>query len=550
VIVIPPPPNLVAIVVTPTTATVAAGAKQLFTAVAKLSDGSTTAVGVNWTATGGTIDAGGTYTAGTAPGSYKVIATHASSPLADTVAVTISGTSTGGSTNCTSTATTLCPGDDIQAKANAAGAGATLTLQPGIYRMQSITPLNGQTFVGQPGAIISGAKLLTGWTQSGSTWYVGGQTQEFGHSAGRCESGTACMYPEDVYRDNVLLTRVLSLSAVGPGTFYFDYAADRIYVGDNPAGHTLEAAAKEYAFTGTAQGAGSGVTIRGLVIEKYANAAQTGAIGGARMPANWTVRENEVRFNHGVGIWGGNSGLVIARNNVHHNGQMGIASGFARVDSNEIAYNNTARYSWAWEAGGTKFAFTTNLLVRGNWVHHNRGPGLWTDINNVNTTYSGNTVEDNYADGILHEISYSATIRGNVVRRNGFGNPNAAEGAGITISSSGGTGIDISGNTVAGNKNGIILLQADRGSGSQGAYVVRNVSVHDNNVTLGAGQRTGAYRYGGDSGLWTANNNRFANNTYNLQSAGSAPFIWTNNAAATDAQWRGYGNDATGTFNR
>src|SRR3954466_1209006 len=74
VIVVPPPANLVAIVVTPATATLTGGAKQAFSAVGKLSDGRTTAVGVYWTATGGTIDAGGTYTAGNTPGSYAVIA--------------------------------------------------------------------------------------------------------------------------------------------------------------------------------------------------------------------------------------------------------------------------------------------------------------------------------------------------------------------------------------------------------------------------------------------------------------------------------------------
>ncbi len=529
---------------TPGSVSLSAGATQQFTVSGKMSDGSTGPVSVTYTATGGTTTSAGLYTAGQTAGTFQMIAKQTNGTLADTSTVTIAL-----STTCTSTATMLCPGNNIQAKATAAGAGATLTLQPGIYRMQTVTPLSGQQFVGQPGAIMSGAKLLTGWVQSGATWYVTGQTQEFAHTAGRCESGTACMYPEDVYRDNVLLARVLSLAAVGPGTFYFDYAGDRIYVGDNPAGHTLEAAATEYAFTGTAQGVGTGVTIRGLIIEKYANAAQTGAVGAARMGSNWMLRDNEIRYNHGVGVWGG-SGVVVAHNNVHHNGQMGIGAGFARVDSNEIAYNNTARYSWAWEAGGTKFAFTTNLLVRGNWSHHNRGPGLWTDINNVNTTYSGNTIEDNYADGLLHEISYAATITGNVIRRNGFGNPNSVEGAGIMISSSGGTGIQISGNTLTGNKNGIILLQADRGSGSLGPYIVQNVSVHDNTVTLGSGQRNGAYRYGGDTGLWTTHNNHFEHDTYNLQTASSAPFLWTNNAAVTDAQWRGYGNDDTGTFNR
>ena len=50
-----------------------------------------------------------------------------------------------------------------------------------------------------------------------------------------------------------------------PGTFYFDYAADKIYIADNPAGHTIEAGNLVDAFHGNAQN----VTVQNLVIEKY-----------------------------------------------------------------------------------------------------------------------------------------------------------------------------------------------------------------------------------------------------------------------------------------
>jgi hypothetical protein len=87
--------GLSAIVVAPDTAKVATGGKQSFTATGKFKDGSTTAVGVNWTATGGTIDAGGTYTAGSVVGTYKVIATSASnSTLADTATVIVTTATT------------------------------------------------------------------------------------------------------------------------------------------------------------------------------------------------------------------------------------------------------------------------------------------------------------------------------------------------------------------------------------------------------------------------------------------------------------------------
>ena len=105
------------------------------------------------------------------------------------------------------------------------------------------------------------------------------------------------------------------------------------------------------------------------------------------------------------------------------------------------------------------------------------------------------------------------------------------------------------GNQLEGNKNGIMLIQADRGSGPNGPYVLKNVNVHDNIVTMTHGQRTGAVLYGGDSGLWTRNNNDFERNTYNLQTADAATFQWAG-GTRTDAQWRSYGNDETGVWHR
>jgi hypothetical protein len=86
----PPPPNLVAVELTPPTATVQSGQTQSFTVTGRLSDHSTAAVPASWSATGGTISAGGVYTAGTTAGTYSVIATEiGGGALADTAVVTV-----------------------------------------------------------------------------------------------------------------------------------------------------------------------------------------------------------------------------------------------------------------------------------------------------------------------------------------------------------------------------------------------------------------------------------------------------------------------------
>jgi parallel beta-helix repeat protein len=44
--------------------------------------------------------------------------------------------------------------------------------------------------------------------------------------------------------------------------------------------------------------------------------------------------------------------------------------------NNEIAYNNTVFGDPFWGAGGSKWVYANGLIVRGNFSHHNIGPGL------------------------------------------------------------------------------------------------------------------------------------------------------------------------------
>jgi parallel beta-helix repeat protein len=542
-------PTTQAVVLTPQTVSLQPGAKTAFQATVKMSDGSTGTGRVTYSGSGGAIDSAGNYTAGEAPGSFRVIATSEAAGLADTSTVTI----TAAPTTCTGSATVICPGDNWQAKVNAAPSGTVFSIGAGVHRGQRVVAKANQQFIGEPGAIMSGAKLLTGWVQSGAAWYVTGQTQEFAHTIGQCASGTACQYPEDVYRDDVLLKRELSLGALGPGEFYFDYAADRIYVGDDPNGRKLEAAATDYAFLGSPDGAGTGVTLRNLVIEKYANQAQYGAIGRSNTPAGWTIDACELRYNHGAAVRTG--AIRVINSHIHHNAQIGIVGGGSSatlIQNNEIAYNNTGGFWPHWEAGGIKLAGGTfsGIQVRNNRIHHNKGIGLWLDGFGDQLVFDGNRIEDNEWDGIQWELSQGGQITNNIILRNGFSNPNRSEGAGIMVANSGGTGLVVSGNTLSGNKNGIILQEASRGSGPFGPLITQNVHVHHNTVTLANNQTHGAVQYSGDGSLWSRRNNRFESNTYNLQAAPAAPFIWSNNTLMTDAQWRASGEDATGTFNR
>ena len=55
-----------------------------------MSDNSTAGVAVTWSATGGTVSGSGLYTAGSAPGTYRIIAVEQGGTKADTSAITVS----------------------------------------------------------------------------------------------------------------------------------------------------------------------------------------------------------------------------------------------------------------------------------------------------------------------------------------------------------------------------------------------------------------------------------------------------------------------------
>ena len=429
-----------------------------------------------------------------------------------------------------------------QALLDAHPAGTRFGIAEGVHRLTSaLRPRTGQQLLGQPGAVLSGAKPLTGWVADGSRWYVTGQTQRLPKLAGpsydvamcRAEA-PMCNQGEDVFLDGAALKQVGSLREVASGTYYFDYTANRIYIGTNPAGRTVETSVA----TQAVNGGGDDVVVRDLVIEKFGNQAQLAAVHDG-WKRGWVVEHNEIRLNHGVGVqmYGG----VLRANVIRSNGQLGIGGGGdgLLVEGNEIAHNNAQGYNPYWEAGGTKWAHSKNLVVRRNWSHHNGGPGLWTDIDNQAALYEGNLVEDNDMAGIMHEISYAATVRENVARRNGGRVGWYQEGAGILVFNS--RDVTVSGNVVSDNAAGVAVRNDHRPP-----YETRNVTVTGNEIRMSTG-RTGLVDTTKNAALFTSHGITFSNNTYVVPHPNARWFEWSDQLGKTFDQWKGYGHDAIGT---
>jgi parallel beta-helix repeat protein len=467
-------------------------------------------------------------------------------PPTTTVAPTSSAsptTSTAPAPSCDGTK--VAPGADIQAAIDASPAGASLCLRSGVHRLsRPLAPKSGQWLAGEPGTILNGAVQVSSWSRAGEHWVADVALPASPSAIGVCMPGySGCKYSEAVFLDERPLWRVTSRSELGSGEFYQDYGAGKVYLGDDPSGHRVEVARTKAAVNSSV----AGVTLTGLIIEKFANDAQQGAVTGG---SGWVIQGNEIRLNHGAGIFTPEArGVKVLDNHIHHNGQLGI-SGHRTTDAlyegNELAFNNTAGfYNGDWEAGGGKWTKSANLTVRRNNVHSNKAPGLWFDIDDKNILVEGNRIHDNESDGIRYEISYHAVIRNNQITGNGFEEPTQwVDGAGIMINSA--SDVEITGNVVDNNFNGITLRQDDRGSGSLGPYLVENTLVQGNRVTMHRGT-TGLAATTSDKSAMLERNNRFVDNDYTVVGSDTTNFAWLG-SELTWAQWRQNGQDTNGTY--
>jgi len=296
------------------------------------------------------------------------------------------------------------------------------------------------------------------------------------------------------------------------------------------------------------------VAVRDLVVEKFATPSEEAAVNG--LGRNWQLEGLEVRLNHFAGIR--TVDAAAARSNrVHHNGALGFigAGDDVLIDGNEIAFNNVAGYDPRWAAGGAKWVYTQRLTVRGNYSHDNHGPGLWTDINNVDVLFESNRVEDNDLSGIMHEVGYRATIRNNTLSGNGRSKPAPGwvDGAGILVVSS--SDVDVYGNMLLDNWQGIAGLEGERGTGNRGQWVLARLHVHDNELWQTKPAEPGSGRSGiiqvdqHTTAFTAAANNRFERNTYHVVGSTSRPFVWMNRDLTPD-EWRRYQQDVEGTIGR
>jgi parallel beta-helix repeat protein len=406
------PPSLVAVVLTPASVALLSGVTQQFAVSGQMSDGSTAAVNVTYTATGGTITVGGFYLAGGLAGSYRVIVTLVGGTLADTsdVTITLPGI-------CIGSATVVCPGESIQAKVNAAPGATTFTIKAGIHRSQRINPKSGDIFAGEPGAIMDGEGVTQFAFEGGA---VGVQLRNL-------EIRNYTTFCPDV---NSCLGAIQGYSAV-------DWVLENLNVhhnagsGANVHGRvTVRGGSYHHnARLGIGVNAGAGALIDGVDLSYnnpdrlYDPLWEAGGIKVAAGGSNVTVRGCHVHHNVGPGIWFDidNRGSVISNNLATDNAYVGIfyEISYAAVISGNTATGNGTATTGPYGAGilisESQDVEVHHNVVRGNadgivGLQTSRsgqfGPylisNLWVHDNDVKLAVGGSGLLDFIGDGTLY----------------------------------------------------------------------------------------------------------------------------------------------------
>lgn len=440
-------------------------------------------------------------------------------------------------------------GDDFAAAVRAHPPGTTYVIAAGLHRGQVVVPDRGDTFLGEPGAVVSGSVVLPtdGFRRIGSVWVLDGRTEwPFTHNGalhGVTEEGASrAASNHDLWWDDVRLDHVETRGSVdASGEWYFDYDADQLVVFDDPStARDLELAVLEEFISSEA----SDVTIRNLELERFATPAQHGVIQAEG--ARWHISDVIVREAHGAGV-SLDDRSILERATVIGNGQLGVEATLGTdvvVRDSVIADNGQLDYLWSWERGGLKFKETSGAVVQGNHVHGNRGPGIWFDLGNEDVLIDGNLVEGNTVAGIFYEISFSATISDNVVLDNGREEQLSNLGSGIFVSIS--SDVLVEGNETAGNHQEIVAVHADRAEEIGPGYAVERLVVRDNHVTLGRDGAVGLWVDTMESVFFSDRGNVFEDNTYVVDGCDRC-FQW-DNELMDYAAWQAAGNDLAGVL--
>lgn len=306
-----------------------------------------------------------------------------------------------------------------------APANATVIVRGGEYRSVSQNRITNKiTVQAYPGEEpwIKGSVVVTDWekVEGSDVWVHANWPYQFPKNTVPQNIGTNPLSDnrDMVYINDQSLRQVDSLTKVGAGKFYVDYAGDKLYVGTDPATGKIEST--RYASpimrktpSGTQVMVPNGTTIKGIGFTHYADdGLEVVCFGGLR------IEDNTFAWNGKTGASLVAPTALVRGNTFAFNGNAGMAGNNLKetiVENNHAYENNIEAYSLSWAAAGIKVIATKKMKMRNNLIENNHSVGIWLDISAIDNELSYNTVRKNGGFGVFSELSNGTIIAGNLL---------------------------------------------------------------------------------------------------------------------------------------
>jgi hypothetical protein len=389
-----------------------------------------------------------------------------------------------------------------------APSGSTIVVRQGQYHEGLAIPATKKLTIQsypQESVWFDGSSRVQNWAPSGNVWVASGWSARFdasptytrGASDGATPNWTfvnpahpMAAHPDQVWIDGKAVTQVQALYQVKPGTFYVDYAAKKLFLGSNPAGHSVRAS--DISKAATIQGAGS--TLRGIGFQRFApSIPDMGAITAEKDGV--TIENVAVIDNAGTGIHAVGSNITFRNITLARNGMLGGSASTADnfKATGVLAYgNNTELFNQSPVSGGFKVTRSRNVRFSDSTFVRNSGPGLWLDESVYNGVITHNDSVANLGHGLSMEISAKFVVADNVITGN--------SGNGIKLNDT--SSVDIWNNTLSGNARNLNIVQDARRASNRSTpghdprqafpdptmtWINSNITVRNNIVAGGSG---------------------------------------------------------------
>ncbi|HEY1677377.1 MAG TPA: choice-of-anchor D domain-containing protein [Candidatus Sulfotelmatobacter sp.] len=337
----------------------------------------------------------------------------------------VHGSDTTGTGTITNPYQTIGKGVSVAVANNQAGIGTQVNIQPGTYReslsignsVQSTSlPMTFQA-VTNGTVILDGATVMTGWTvySGNSKIFTNNWTFNFSTCAQApgCPGAQSIVLQQPMLAVNgVVMTQVLSITQLQPGSFYVDQTGGTIYLyppsGTNVNTATIETATEPALWT--LVGA-SNIVLRGLVFQ-YANSCRANAaVSLTGAATNVLLDTLAIQWNNGQGLSIANpSANFTVQNTIsNHNGD----SGFQETQTlNGLWTNDTASFNnwrggqgafYACNVGGAHPFQAHSDTLNGMTFAYNQAYGIHWDTDNQNITATNIVSTNNMVSAAFSE---------------------------------------------------------------------------------------------------------------------------------------------------